>query len=222
MKETRIVAFGVLSSVALIVGAAQPAASHPHVFIYAVVEVQFDTGGRLSGVHEIWMLDYDAGDIMKLEADRLGNSNGRTEPEELQLLLPNNKLSWISYANYFTRITVAGRQVEHLAPQMIDVRLERSRLAVEFTLPLAEPQVVTTNAGVDVFDGEFYYDFEFGPNPVRSAGVPQSCGVSRRSQDNIDPMAVMLLRRLGLTANPTILNDPAAGYAVRLQLDYAA
>jgi ABC-type uncharacterized transport system substrate-binding protein len=200
----------------------QPAAAHPHVFIDTIVEVIFDDSGQMTGVHEIWLFDYDAGDIMKIEADKLGNNDGRGTEDELALLLPNNKLNWIRDYNYFTRVTFAGREVEHLPPETIDVRLERSRVAIEFTVKLAEPLPVVADAGVDVFDGEYYYDFEFAANPVRAVGLPASCGVSRRTQANVDPMAVMLLRRLGLTADPAILNDPAAGYAVRLAVTCAA
>ncbi|MCC6984117.1 MAG: DUF1007 family protein [Bauldia sp.] len=200
----------------------QAAGAHPHVFIDTIVEVIFDDEGRMTGVHEIWLFDYEFGDVLKIEADKLGNNNGRAEAEELPLLLANNKLSWMSDFNYFTRVTFAGRVVEHLPPETIDVRLERTRVVMEFTLPLAEPLPVVADAGVDVFDGEYYYDFAFGSNPVRSVGLPTSCGLSRRTQANVDPMAVMLLRRLGLTADPAILNDPAAGYAVRLAVNCAA
>ena len=211
-----------LPALALLLPSSLPAGAHPHVFIDAVVEVIFDDSGRMSAVHEVWLFDYDAGDILKVEADALGNRDGRAEPEELALLASNNKLNWMAVGNYFTRVTFAGRAVEHLPPAEIDVRLERSRVAIEFTLPLAEPLPVTADAGVDVFDGEYYYDFEFGADPVRAVGLPEPCGVSRRTQANVDPMAVMLLRRLGLTADPAILNDPAAGYPVRLAVSCTA
>lgn len=206
----------------LLLASSLPAAAHPHVFIDTVVEVIFDAEGRMTAVHEVWLLDYDYGDVLKIEADKLGNNDGRATAEELPLLAPNGKLAWMEQFDYFTRVTFAGRVVEHLAPEAVDVRLERSRIAIEFTLPLAEPLPVTGDAGVDVFDGEYYYDFEFAANPVRSVGLPAPCGVSRRTQANIDPMAVMLLRRLGLTADPAILNDPAAGYAVRLAVTCTA
>jgi ABC-type uncharacterized transport system substrate-binding protein len=197
---------------------AQSAAAHPHVFVDTIVEVVFDASGAFSAVHEVWYFDYEFGDVVKLQADLQGNNNGQAEPAELTALI-DGPLSWIEGYNFFTRVTLGGRVVEHLPAETIDIRVERSRLVVEFTLPLAEPVAVTLGAGVDVFDGEFYYDFEFGTNPVRAAGLPATCGVSRRTQENVDPMAVMLLRRLGLTADPAILNDPAAGYAVRLQVD---
>ncbi|MGE3780723.1 MAG: DUF1007 family protein [Pirellulaceae bacterium] len=194
------------------------ASAHPHVFIDVAVEVVFDSEGRFSAVHEAWLFDYDAGDVIRLTADKNGNDNGQAEPEELQALI-GGALSWIPSSNYFTRITVGGRQIAHLEATGFVIRVERGRVAVEFTLPIADPVPITLGAGVDVFDGEFYYDFEFTSNPVRSAGLPSTCAASRRTQANVDPMAVMLIRRLGLSADPAILNDPAAGYAVRVAVD---
>jgi hypothetical protein len=49
--------------------------------------------------------------------------------------------------------------------------------------------------------------------------VPASCQAARRQQPNLDPVAVMIIRKLGLSADPAVISDPAAGYAVRVAID---
>ena len=193
-----------------------PAAAHPHVFPLVKVTALFDDAGRFAGVHEKWSFDYDYSAIAKEQVDTDGS--GSVDDAEMAKAWTEG-LGWVTYYDYFTRLTVAGHKVEHGPPQDVTPKFFAGKLYIDFTLPLAEPVPVTLGAGVDVFDGEFYYDFEFDYPDVDAVNAPPACVVDRRQQANLDPVAVMLIRKLGLPADPSILNDPAAGYAVRVAID---
>jgi ABC-type uncharacterized transport system substrate-binding protein len=197
----------------VLVGAA-PAAAHPHVWIDTVVAPVFDEMGRFVAVHEKWTLDQPYTESVLPEIDV--SKDGILQDGELQNSL-RNALWWVAYT-FMTRITVAGRPVARGDVQGLRVGLF-DRLTVEFTLPLAEPQSVTLGAGIDVFDPENYFAFQFVDPGIDTAGVPASCTAKVREQPNLDPTAVLILKRLGLAADPAILSDPAAGFPVRVAID---
>jgi len=200
-------------------GSLAAASAHPHVFPIVKVTALFDNQGRLVGAHEKWSFDYDFSAIFKEEADT--DKDGRVSEEETAAALADN-LSWIVHYNYFTRLTVAGREVAHKDPVDFGARYFAAKLYVEFTLPLAQPADVSQGVGIDVYDPEFYYDFEWDYPDVEAENPPAGCLVDRRQQINIDPVAAMLIRKLGLPADPSIANDPAAGYAVRVAVTCGA
>jgi ABC-type uncharacterized transport system substrate-binding protein len=191
-----------------------PAQAHPHVWIDATVAPIFDETGRLAAVREKWLLDVAYTETVLPELDV--SKDGMIQETELQNAL-RTALWWIG-SSYMTRITVGGRPVERQGAQDIRVTLT-DRMGVEFTLPLAEPAAVTLGAGIDVFDPENYYAFAFGDPGIDTSGLPASCQAVRREQPNLDATAVMILKRLGLTADPAILSDPAAGFPVRVAID---
>jgi ABC-type uncharacterized transport system substrate-binding protein len=195
-----------------------PASAHPHVFPTVTVTALFDDAGRFSGVHQKWSFDYDYSGVVKQSSD--DDRDGSVTQEELvKAMGQDGVLSWLPGANYFTRLTFAGRPIAPAESRDVEAKLFAGKLIIEFTLPIAEPQVVTLGAGIDVFDPEFYYDIEFDYPDVEAPAAPATCQVARREKDNLDPVAVMLIRKLGLTADPKMLSDPAAGYAVRVAID---
>jgi ABC-type uncharacterized transport system substrate-binding protein len=203
----------ILSAGLMLVSVAS-AAAHPHVWIDTTVAPIFDEMGRFVAVHEKWTLDEAYTESVLPEIDV--SKDGILQDGELQNALRNG-LWWIGYT-FMTRITVAGRPVERKDVEGLKVGLF-DRLTVEFTLPLAEPQVLTLGAGIDVYDPENYYAFQFADPDIDTNRLAATCRASRREEPNLDPTAVMILKRLGLTANPAILNDPAAGFPVRVAID---
>ena len=196
--------------------AAAPAAAHPHVWINATVAPVFDEMGRFTAVHEKWTFDDTFTEGVGPDLDV--NKDGILEASEIQNAAAAGVL-WFVPAGYFTRVTIAGRQVATAAVKDFTVTIPGAHMVAEFTLPLAEPQTVALGAGIDLFDPEIYVDLQFADPPIDTARVPPSCTATRREQPNLDPVAVMLIRRLGLPADPAVVNDPAAGYAVRVAID---
>jgi hypothetical protein len=121
--------------------------------------------------------------------------------------------------NYFTRVSLGLATIENEPAQHISARMVRSALTVEFTLPLVEPLAVgDATIGIDVFDPEYFYEIAFATPDIVASDAPAGCSVARRgvSDTPLDPMAILLLRRLGLLADQEIALDPAAGYPARV------
>ncbi|MCC6981798.1 MAG: DUF1007 family protein [Bauldia sp.] len=180
----------------LCLGLASAAAdAHPHAWVLVDLVPIFDAEGRWTAVRETWTVD--RGDA-----------------------LSQNFEKWLAPEDYFTRLTIGGRPIGH-AP-ISDLEVERGALEVRFTftVPLEEPAFVTLGAGVDVFDEEFYYDIDFSAEPA-GENLPPGCTVARRAHANVDPVAAMLIRRLGLPSSQAVASDPAAGYPARVAIDCA-
>ncbi len=215
----RWTAVGVLFAAFAADGASTTSAvAHPHVFPLVEATALFDEAGRFAGVWEKWRFDTEFSVPIKLSLDE--NQDGDISDAEIaKSLAPHGVLVWIVGADYFTRLTVAGRQVAHAPPRDVSVTFRSGQMLVEFTLPLKEPAAVVLGAGFDVFDPEFYFDFEFEHPDVATEDKPANCAVAIRDKANVDPVAAMLIRMLGLKTDPAVIADPAAGYSVRVAID---
>ncbi len=204
----------------LAVLAAAPAAAHPHVWIDAAIVPVFDQSGRFVAVHERWAMDalYTESILTDLETSR----DGILQPQELAFAQSARTALWWMLPTYFTRLTLGGKAVDHAAPDDIRVSLPFDRLIIEFTLPLAAPVAVGASAGIDLYDPDNYFAFEFSEPWLYPSLVPENCTAARKAQPDLDPTAVMILKRLGLTTSPAILEDPAAGFPFRVTIDCQA
>ena len=210
---------GWLAALATVTGlaAATPATAHPHVWFTVTVSPAFDEAGRLASVHEKWYFDYDYSLLIGSQLDQ--NGDGVFSVDELiKTLTGDGPLAWILNKDFFTLLTVAGQKIDHGPAQDVSVGVTDAKLVVEFTLPLAAPQSATQGAEIDVFDPEVYYDVQFDHPDIIAPTTPASCTVGARPKDDLDPIAVMLIKRLGLPASPQVLNDPATGFTVRVEI----
>jgi tRNA threonylcarbamoyladenosine biosynthesis protein TsaE len=200
---------------ALAVFASAPAAAHPHVWIDAAVVPVFDAARRFVAVHEKWTLDqpYTESVLPELDVSR----DGVIEPNELADA--RRTALWWMVNTYFTRITIGGRAVAAGPPADFAARLPFDRLIVEFTLPLVTPQPVEGGAGIDLYDPDNYFAIQFADPAIYPSLLPAACTAGPRREPNLDPTAVMILRQLGLTTDPAILNDPAAGFPFRVAIE---
>src|SRR3954470_10577575 len=121
---------------------ATPAAAHPHVWFTVTVAPTFDEASRLSSVHEKWYFDYDYSLLIGPQLDQ--NGDGTFSVDELvKTLTGDGVLSWVLNKDFFTLLTVGGQKAAHGPAQDVSVGVSESKLVVEFTLPLADPQVPT-------------------------------------------------------------------------------
>jgi ABC-type uncharacterized transport system substrate-binding protein len=197
-----------------------PAAAHPHVWMTVTVAPKFDDAGRFTSVHEKWYFDYDYSLLIGSQLD--ANGDGAFSVEELiATISPGGLLGWIGEKNWLTLFTVAGQQVPRGGVSDISVGVVESKLVVEFTVALPEPQPIKLAAEVDVFDPEVYYDVQFDRPDIEAPTAPAACTIAARPKDDLDPFAVMMIKRLGLPSDPKVLNDPAVGFSVRVMLNCA-
>jgi ABC-type uncharacterized transport system substrate-binding protein len=199
---------------------ATPAAAHPHVWMTVTVAPTFDTAGRLASVHEKWYFDYDYSLLIGGQLD--ANDDGQFSVEELVATIsPGGLLGWIGEKNWLTLLTIAGKQVTNGPVTGISVGVVESKLVVEFDVALPEPQQAKEGAEIDIFDPEVYYDVQFDKPDVVPVAAPAACNVAPRPKDDLDPFAVMVIKRLGLPADPKIMSDPAVGFNVRITISCA-
>ncbi|MCC6982462.1 MAG: DUF1007 family protein [Bauldia sp.] len=205
----------------------QPATAHPHVWIDVRLEIVFDEAGRLAAVRQHWALDssFTLNEVMQFVD---GDGNLVLSPPEVERALAYY-FGWIVPNRYFTRITIDGTAVRVTDQPAPEASFADGFFFVDAELRLDEPVAIGSNAAIDVYDAEIYYSFDFpregsdrpGPrsppeppvvaDAIVAVDAPPRCSVGKRAPEALDPMAVVLLRRLGLAAP----NDDAAGFPTR-------
>lgn len=163
-----------LALVAFVAGAA-PAHAHPHAWIDLSVAIRFDTDGRVTGLHQTWLLDplYTAYAIQ----GRDGDGDGQPDPERLRELLDLN-LSNLADYDWFSRVWRDGEPVGLKPPREAETRMVGDRLEMAFFLPLAEPASPSEAAlTYAVFDPTYYIEVLHAETDalVSLDGAPAGC-----------------------------------------------
>ena len=160
-----------------IVLSAAPAAAHPHAYIEYAATLRFDDGQRIAALEVSWIFDemYSAYAVDGLDADR----NGRIDPAELAPLASEN-LAMLAEWGYFTYLKLDGRRIVLGPPGPHASLFQDGRIAMRFSLPLAEP--VDPRRGRVAFAGfdpTFYIDMTPLPGtPFTFAGTaPPDCRI---------------------------------------------
>jgi ABC-type uncharacterized transport system substrate-binding protein len=161
---------------------AQPARSHPHVWIETHVTLHFDSAQRLTAVVEEWVFDdlYTAFVVNDLKKKK----DGSVPSSELQPLA-NQNVADLKEWGYFTVFKADGiRQTLGPAtePRM---SYDKSRLTLEFTLPLPKPlDLHGADIAFSIFDPTFYIEIvPSKANPVVFENAPQGCSAKVRPLD---------------------------------------
>ncbi len=164
----------VLAAIAAAVPASLPAAAHPHVWVSVETTVLYD-GGRIAGFQHRWTFDdmYTAMAIQGLDK----NGDGTFTREELAELAQVN-IDGLKEFDFFTYARLKEKPVSFAPPKDYWLDHKDGVLALNFTLPLAEP-VPAEAEGFEfaVYDQTFFIAFDLAKdNPVRlSEGAPAGC-----------------------------------------------
>jgi len=138
-------------AVLLMVFAAPPAWSHPHVWIDVGATLHMSADGALSAVAIDWTFDE------LYSEDTLINTPGRT-PEDVRAILSDvveNLTPWL----FFTDVRVDGTRVPFGAVTTYDSDWRDGRLIYSFLLPLTQPVNPAAHAvEVRFYDPTFYID----------------------------------------------------------------
>jgi len=165
---------------------AGPARAHPHVWITAKAEVDYESG-RVSGIRHSWSFDpsYSAFVTQGLDADK----DGKLSPQELQGLAAENTANLAEFA-YFTKLKVAGRDQAFAEPREPSMRMEGDRLTLSFLLPLKAPAVQGKGvAALEVYDPTYFVSFGLadGADAVTLARAPAGCAVNLTRPKSTEP-----------------------------------
>jgi ABC-type uncharacterized transport system substrate-binding protein len=162
--------------------AAQPALSHPHVWIDTRAVLHFDERGRLTTLGEEWVFDDGYAAFVVEDLDK--NGDGVLSSAELQPIIDQNTATLEKWA-YFTVFKVDGRRVT-LGPAA-DAHMDyaKDQLTFSFTLPLSQPlDVDDLNVAFSIFDPTFYIEIvPAETKPVRLEGDPKGCSAKLRPFD---------------------------------------
>jgi ABC-type uncharacterized transport system substrate-binding protein len=202
----------VAPAIALFVGASvylsqpEPAAAHPHAWIYMKTVLVFDSQGRALGLRQHWSLDefYSAYSIEGLDVDEDGVIN----EEELAKLRAEQKESLTEH-EFLTRVEVAGEKVAFAAVEDMNSRLVEGQLEITFYLPFDAPQELGGESRLvyAVFDPTYWIEMLHAPGPEKISLVdaPESCGFRLVLPDpNAETMALAAALDRNETAGDTL------------------
>jgi len=163
--------------------------AHPHMWIDAKLDLQFDAQGRLVGVAQEWVFDEMFSSYAK---QGLPKSEDRVPP---QAELDKIAADWMSaladpMSHYFTTLTQAGQTLAVGEPRGVKANwhVDSERLSLRFELPLIEPvDAVRTPVTVSVADPTYFvaYDFE-APEAVTAQTAPSHCAVTYKPPERLD------------------------------------
>ena len=139
--------------------AVERAEAHPHVFAEAKMEIVGDTAGKLASVRNIWRMDDLFSSSVVVDFDK--NANGVLDDDELQAIGDTVKES-IAEWDFYTFVTVAGKQVKMLPPESIRALFQDNQVLLFFEMKTGEPvDLKTQPVTVANFDETFYVAFDF-------------------------------------------------------------
>jgi ABC-type uncharacterized transport system substrate-binding protein len=173
---------------------ATSASAHPHVWVDAKAEIVFDGEGRIASLRQIWQFDegFTAFAVEGLDTD----GDGRFSPAELEPLAKVNVDSLAEFG-FFTFLDVGDQNEAFTSPQEYWLDFHGGRLTLFYTLPLATPVAPIQAATVQVYDPEFFVDFQFVPdNPVTLVDAPAGCEAVYTPPGEIDLQTLMMLSQI--------------------------
>lgn len=172
----RVCARGLTVSAAVaaaMLGAAQPALAHPHIWVEARAEIVVDDQGQAVAVRHEWAFDaaYSAWAVQGLDTDGDGELTGA----ELQPLADDN-MSGLADYGYFTFGSAGDTEIAFDNPKAAAMRLVDGVLTLSFGLSLDPPAALADGLEIEVGDPEYYVAFSFeGADAVSLVGGPADC-----------------------------------------------
>ena len=150
--------------------------AHPHVWVTARAIVLFNAQGQVAGFRHIWTFDemYSAFQIQ-------GLGTGDKLPTRAQLApLAQTNMESLADFGFFTFVKLGGKQLEFASPHDAHLDVGADKLVtLTYDLPLREPVSARPAMTLQVYDPEFFVQFDFAEtDPVTLAGAPPGCSSS--------------------------------------------
>lgn len=197
LRRLRLAALA-LAGIVLAGLAPQPALAHPHVFIDARLEVQFDKDGRIAALRHVWRFDdaFSAFATQGLDAD----GNGLYSREELEPLAKVNVDSLKDF-DYFTMPRAGKQRLGLKLPSDYHLDYDDGFLTLFYTLALKQPVKPSGDAvTIDVYDPSYFVDFDLvKQEPALLIGAPPGCTLDVKRKSDPDPASAALLSQIPAT-----------------------
>ena len=200
----------VITSAAVLVAAlaAAPALAHPHVFVTGKSEVIF-TDGKVSAVRHLWTFD----DLYSSYAVQGLAKNGKLATRDDFAPLAKENAGSLAENGYFTVVKINGKQVDF--GDVTDYWMEEGPdhlVSFHVTLPLKVPSTTGKAMTLQVFDPEYFINFEFDEKtPPKMVGAPDGCSIGLNRPD---PLKVEDTKKLSESVITGL--SPGQGYGLKL------
>mgnify|MGYP002280063111 CR=1 FL=1 len=163
--------------------------AHPHMWIDAELDLQFDAQGQLVAVAQEWTFDEMFSSYAK---QGLSETADRVPP---QAELDKIAADWMSaladpMSHYFTTLTQAGKTLPVSEPRAIKATWDREseRLSLRFELPLLTPtDAKQSPVTVSVADPTYFVAYDFAaPEAVTAKTAPTTCETTYKRPERLD------------------------------------
>ncbi len=181
----------------LLLGKADPAAAHPHVWITNVSTFVFEDR-QVVGVRQRWTFDEFFGSFVIEEHDQDGD--GTFDPAETAALR-EGAFDNLREFDYFTHLRVDGASLPLREIEAFEARIEDGVLVYEFMLPLPAPvDPARSDLALGVYDAEYYVELLLDEHdPVRFAGLPDGACTFDIREDTERPIYYGMVFPLTIT-----------------------
>jgi len=179
------------------------AVSHPHMWIDAKVTLVFNAKSQLSEIRQTWLFDEMFSSYAALGTDK--KEKGVPDQSELDKIR-NNWMAALAdpMSHYFTGASVDGKPVklEEASSSVIEWDRSAKRIALRFTLPLAQP----INMGeqpvvINIADPTYFVSFDLTrPESVTMQGAPSQCKASFVKHNPLDAETIKRLAAIPANA----------------------
>ncbi|MEO3384855.1 DUF1007 family protein [Mesorhizobium sp. CAU 1741] len=199
---------------------AVPAASHPHIFAEASLEVVVTAEGAVDALRHVWRFDDLFSSTVLLEFDK--NADLELDHAELETVGGVIHESLAEFG-YFQFVTAQGKDVSMTAPDKIVAMYQDSQLVILFESKPAEPLELDGTVDFGVYDPTFYTAIDFyNDDSVTVTNLPDGCN---RAVVRPDPDEALAMNQQSLTDD--FFNDPTGNdvsklFATRLEIDCTA
>lgn len=135
--------------------AAAPAGAHPHVWIDASLQPQFQDG-RITAFDITWRFDEFYSELVQQDFDTDGD--GSLSQTELDALVGISATNLIDFS-FFTHLKVGGEERKVLAVTEFYAEVEDGLVVYRFRVPLADtPDPRQTPVAIGLFDDSYYVE----------------------------------------------------------------
>lgn len=166
----------ILVGLAVCAATSGSALAHPHVWVTARAQLNFDASGKVTSLRHSWTFDeaYSAFQIQGLGTD------GKLPTREQLAPLAKVNMESLAEFGYFTVLKVGGKQQEMGTPgnEHLDVGADKL-VTLTYDLHLNVPVAAKPAMTLQVYDPEFFVQFDFAPeDAVALNGAPSGCSNS--------------------------------------------
>jgi|GEM_PF-240808 len=176
------------------------ALAHPHMWVEAKAQLNFNAQGQVTGVTQTWVFDEMFSSYAKQGLP--ATSDNRPPQEELDKI----GQSWIEaladpMSHYFTRITYGKREVPTAPAQRVRVDWDTAteQMSLRFELPLLEPLAPADKPlVVSVADPTFYVAYSFeADDAISMVAAPERCDANYQRPERLDMETAQRLAAIG-------------------------